>query len=156
MEKRSVILAYNSIKDPRDMAEILHLAAGFGAEVHLLGKSLKPSHWKVLRKLRSWRPIFSEKPEEIPARSFPDARVWIRDAQARGFMVVATVLEGGIRPRLDASCKRIAILFGEETHGLPADLIGECNGRWTLPLGAGGRFYTLGQTTAVILGAVGL
>ena len=31
-----------------------------------------------------------------------------------------------------------------------------CDERWTLPLGPGGRFYTLGQATALILGRIAL
>ena len=66
-----IILAYDTLKDPCDRAEVLHLAAGFSAEVHLIGKSLDPRHWKVLRKLRSWRPELAGRPEvtEITARA---------------------------------------------------------------------------------------
>ena len=55
----------------RNGAQVIHLATGFGAEVHLLGKSLEPTHGKVLRKLKSWRTDLAERPESIAARRFP-------------------------------------------------------------------------------------
>ena len=147
-----LVLAYDCLKDPRDLAEVIHLAAGFGAEVHLLGKSLVPTHGKVLRKLKSWRPDLAERPESIGARRFPGAEAWFGEMRRLGFAVAGTVLEGGALPWSQPLGARVAVLFGEETHGLPESLLEECDGLWTIPLGPGGIFYTVGQATAIILG----
>jgi len=151
-----IILAYDSIKDPRDLAEVLHLAAGFGAEVHLLGKSLSPSHWKVLRKLKSWRPRLAERPLEMRVSRLDLMLDWVKATRAQGFSIVGTVIEGGDRPGSEPASTlprpRIAFLFGEETSGLSQEARAHCDHLWTLPLGVGGQFYTLGQATALILG----
>jgi hypothetical protein len=159
---RPIVLAYETLKDPRDLAEVIHFSAGLGAEVHLLGKSLDPRHWKVLRKLRSWRPDLSGRPSGIHAKTYTDAAAWAQDVRARGFVIAGTVLEGGEAPwsgslesaPAGAGASGIAVLFGEETHGLGQQARSLCDVLWTLPLGTGGRFYTIGQTTAMILGAL--
>jgi len=148
----SIILACHTIKDPRDLAEVIHLAAGFDAAVHLLGKSLRPDHPKVLRKLRSWRPALAESPERIEARLFPDFDGWLGEIRGGGFSLVAAVVEGGVCPWSRPTRGKIAVLFGEETHGLPPEILAQCQHRWTIPLGPGGRFYTVGQAAALILG----
>jgi tRNA G18 (ribose-2'-O)-methylase SpoU len=156
-ESRSrIVLAYDTLKDPRDLAEVLHLAAGFGLEVHLLGKSLRPEHPKVLRKLRSWRPELADDPGRLAVKAFPDSVSWLAAAREEGLRIAATVIEGGTEPREAGGGGRIAVLFGEETRGLPRAIAVACDERWTLPLGPGGRFYTLGQATALILGRIAL
>ena len=150
--ERKLVLAYDCLKDPRDLAEVIHLAAGFGAEVHLLGKSLDPAHGKVLRKLESWRPDLAERPQAIGARRFSGADGWLAEVRRLGFTVVGTSIEGGSLPWSDPLGARVAVLFGEETHGLPEGLLEQCDRLWTIPLGPGGRFYTVGQATAVTLG----
>ena len=147
-----IILAYDTLKDPRDLAEVLHLAAGFSADVHLIGKSLDPRHWKVLRKLRSWRPELAGRPEEIRAERFAEVSAWAAAVRERGCEIAGTVVEGGTRPWAGSGDGSIAVLFGEETRGLTEEARILCDHRWTIPLGPGGRFYTVGQATAVVLG----
>jgi tRNA G18 (ribose-2'-O)-methylase SpoU len=148
----SIILACHTIKDPRDLAEVIHLAAGFDAAVHLLGNSLRPDHPKVLRKLKSWRPALAEHPEKIEAKLFAHFGDWLSEIRGGGFSMVAAVVEGGVRPWSWPSRGKLAVLLGEETHGLPPEILAECQHRWTIPLGPGGRFYTVGQAAAIILG----
>lgn len=148
----ALVLAYKTLMDPRDLAEVLHLAAGFGARVHLVGKSLDPGHWKVLRKLKSWRPSLANEPERIEVELFDHVLAWAESVRSQNFMIAATVLEGGVRPWSDCKPNRFAVLFGEETHGLKPGEISLCDERWTLPLGTDGRFYTVGQATALVLG----
>jgi hypothetical protein len=152
-----LLLAYETLKDPRDLAEVIHLAAGFSAEVQLIGKAIDARHWKVSRKLRSWRPAILEGPEGIErvvTKRFEDVTAWASAARARGFAIVATVVEGGAAPRSSLPGGRLAVLFGEETAGLADGALALCDDRWTLPLGEGGKFYTVGQATALILGAL--
>lgn len=145
-------LAYDTIKDPRDLAEALHLAAGFGAELHLLGRSLDPLHPKVLTKLRSWRPELEATLRfHSPAR-FEGVEPWARKMREAGRGVVATAASGGAAPALPRGGAALAVLIGEETHGLSARELRACDEVWTFPLGPGGRFYTIGQTTALLLG----
>lgn len=153
MNARGIVLAFDTLRDPRDLAEVIHLAEGFGAEVHLLGESLDPRHPKVLRKLRSWRPRLAEDPSRIEIARFPDVEAWAEAARLRGLEIIGTVLEGGEVPFEGRKLGRPAFLFGEETHGLPPRVREACDRLWTLPLGEGGRFYTVGQATALILGA---
>ena len=153
-EALQLVLACDTIVDPRDLAEVIHLAAAFGLEVHLLGKSISPRHWKVLRKLESWRPELARNPDRIPAKVFPDTMAWACEMRASGFALVGMVVVAGSRPAPEAARGKAAILFGEETHGLSEDLLALCDHRWTLPLGPGGRFFTVGQATALILGSI--
>jgi hypothetical protein len=168
---RPLVLAYYALQDPRDLAEALHLAAAFGAEVHLIGASLRPDHPKVLWKLRSWRPALAERPDGMALRRFPDPAAWLAAVCGEGYRIAATVVPGdadpssarstaidsgatGERPAHDT--RPLAVLFGEETHGLPAELIRAADVLWSFPLGEGGRFFTVGQTTALVLGWVAL
>ena len=153
----SLILAYDTLKDPRDLAEVIHLAAGFGAEVELIGKSIEAAHPKVLRKLRSWRPHLAERSGEIRVRRFAHAGEWVEAARARGCYLAAALVDGGAAAWRGLPVgARAAVLFGEETRGLSREVAALCDARWTLPLGEGGRFYTIGQATALILGGLGL
>ena len=147
-----LILAFDAIKDPRDLAEVLHLAAGFGAEVHLIGASISERHWKVLRKLRSWRPSLAGEPGRIAVTRWPAVAEWAQACRERGCRIAGTVLEGGSRPWSGAKHRDTAVLFGEESRGLKAQDRAACDELWTLPLGDGGRFYTVGQAAALILG----
>ena len=154
----SLVLAYDTLKDPRDLAEVIHLASGFGAELCLLGSSLEPTHWKVLRKLRSWRPDLTARPEAIARARFDGVRTWAEAMRARGLPIAGTVIQGGTAPWASRLLRAprpagLAVLFGEETHGLAPESLGLCDELWTLPLGEGGKFYTVGQATAVIVGA---
>jgi tRNA G18 (ribose-2'-O)-methylase SpoU len=160
------ILAYDTIKDPRDLAEVIHLAAGFGVEVHLIGKSLDPKNVKVSRRLRSWRRDPAADPCEFQARRFDDVFRWAETVRARGFETVALTVEGGVPPWSKVTMSGmpglenrgppagLAFLLGEETHGLSRRELAVCDQRWSIPLGPGGRFYTLGQTTAILLGGL--
>jgi tRNA G18 (ribose-2'-O)-methylase SpoU len=110
-----------------------------------------------LRKLRSWRPRLAEKPEEITVTRFGSVADWARSMRAEGFSIVGTAIEGGALPWSTPGSSPgppLAILFGEETKGLSKDALLHCDRLWTLPLGQGGRFYTLGQATAAILGGM--
>ena len=147
-----LILAYHALRDPRDLAEVLHLAAGHGAEVHLLGRSLAADHPKVLRKLRSWRPPFADDPATIPVRRFAGGVLWAEEMRRASTTIVAAVVDGGEPPWSAPPDDRLAVVFGEETHGVPATLLAAAARRWTSPLGPGGRFYTVGQATGLILG----
>jgi hypothetical protein len=150
-----LLLAYDTLKDPRDMAEVIHLAAGFGGEVELIGKSIDARHPKVLRKLRSWRPRLAERRGGIDLHRFAGVREWAEAARARGFVLAATVVEGGMPAWSDvAAGARVAVLFGEETRGLRREAIELCDVSWTLPLGEGSSFYTVGQATALVLGGL--
>ncbi|MBI4600933.1 MAG: hypothetical protein HY721_03145 [Planctomycetes bacterium] len=152
----TLVLAYDGLRDPRDLAEALHLAAGLGAEVQLIGRSLEAGHWKVRRKLRSWRPDLSEAPEQVAVARFPGFREWAAGARSRGLLIAGTVLSGGVIPWTSpegAAMRDAAVLFGEETHGLGAEARRLCDVLWTIPLGPGGRFYTVGQATGLVLGA---
>lgn len=157
---RALVLAYHALQDPRDLAEVLHLAAAFGAEVHLIGASLRADHPKVIRKLRSWRPGLAERPEGMAVRRFPDLEAWVAAVHGEGYRIAATVVPG---PRAlpivagggpSPGARPLAVLFGEETHGLPAETVCAADEVWSFPLGEGGRFFTVGQTTALVLGRV--
>lgn len=148
------VLAFDTIKDPRDLAETLHLAAGFGAEVHLIGNSIEPTSYKVLRRLMSWRPELAQRPERLAARRFETVSSWAEAMKERDLEIIALAVEGGEPPwSLPRSfSRRLAFLLGEETWGLSRSELACCGRRWSIPLGKGGRFYTLGQATALLLG----
>lgn len=147
-----LILALDAIKDPRDLAEVIHLAAGFAVEVHLIGDSISPRHWKVVRKLKSWRPDLAADPDRISARHWPTVQDWVKGCKQRGCRIVGTVLTNGARPWSTASHADVALLLGEESHGLGPAARELCDELWTLPLGTGGKFYTVGQAAALLLG----
>lgn len=151
-EERRLVLAFDRLQDPRDLAEVIHLAAAASAEVHLIRGSLRPDHWKVLRKLKSWRPPCAEKPEDIAVRRYESIDEWLDEARASGFFIAGTAIRGGLAPWSGPRPQRVAILLGEETHGLARSTLQRCDAVWTIPLGPGGLFFTVGQATALILG----
>jgi len=55
-------LLFDTIKDPRDLAEVLHLAIATGREVDITGKSIRHDHKKVAGIIGSWKPGFKDMP----------------------------------------------------------------------------------------------
>lgn len=149
---RRLVLAFDAIKDPRDLAEVIHLAAGAGAEVHAIGASISPRHWKVLRKLRSWRPDLAGDADRIRVAQWPSLAAWARACTAQGLRVAGTVVCGGKPPWSGPPAARLAVVFGEESSGLRQADLAICDELWTLPMGEGGRFYTVGQSAALVVG----
>ncbi|MDX1690637.1 MAG: RNA methyltransferase [Acidimicrobiia bacterium] len=51
-----------------------------------------------------------------------------------GREVVATVVHGGVHPAALTEAASVAILVGDEAHGLPADVVDRCDRRVTIPM----------------------
>ena len=52
--KREIILLCDSLRDPRDLAQLIHLSLATNTKLELTGSSVAPTHPKVLNIINSW------------------------------------------------------------------------------------------------------
>jgi TrmH family RNA methyltransferase len=133
------------VRDPGNAGTVIRCADAAGADgVVLTGDSVDPYNPKTVR--ASAGSIF-----HLPVTQAPDAFAAVRAAQEAGIQVLAA--DGGGEVDLheagDLLGAPTAWLFGNEAHGLPADLAAAADHRVRIPIH--GRAESLNLSTAAAL-----
>ncbi len=129
----SLVAVCPNVSDPENIGAIIRLCAGFGVAGLILGIGCAdPFSRRVLRV--SMGTAFT-----LPIVESTDLK---RDlAQLHDefdFELCGTVLEAGAEPLETAPVRsRIAILFGNEKHGLDSQWVNLCSRKLTIPMAAG-------------------
>jgi TrmH family RNA methyltransferase len=118
--ERVVVLV--EIADPGNLGTLIRSAAALGWQVALVGGA-DPWNPKVLRSAAGSH--FAQ----IPVR-FAD----LSEVTSPRFSTVATVVSGGRTPEEITIDLPIALLVGNESHGLAAEMIGHCDQAMTIPM----------------------
>lgn len=126
------IVVAADIQDPTNLCGLLRNCAAFGVNAVLLSsKCADPFSRRVLR-------VSMGAVLRLAICDSTDLAADLEFLQERGITLAATVLderaeslETVTRP------ERLAILFGNEAHGLDAELVARCDRRLTLPMPAG-------------------
>ncbi|MEA2024881.1 MAG: RNA methyltransferase [Actinomycetota bacterium] len=120
--ERVVVLV--DIADPGNLGTLIRSAAALGWQVALLGGA-DPWNPKVLRSAAGSH--FTRVPVRIADLS---------ELAALGHATVATVVEGGQEPSAVEIDAPIALLVGSESHGLPSEMVNQCDVTMTIPMSA--------------------
>ena len=68
-----------------------------------------------------------------------------------GLMRIAAVAHDGERPDRVDFCRPLALVFGNEAHGLPADVVDRVDARVTIPMPGRSESLNLGMAASILL-----
>jgi len=117
---RVVVLV--EIADPGNLGTLIRSAAALGWQVALLGGA-DPWSPKVIRSGAGAH--FTHVPVRVADLS---------EIAGLALTTIATIVTGGQAPGDIASESPIALLIGNEAHGLPADMVTACDAAMTIPM----------------------
>ncbi len=148
-EQRATVVICADVRDPGNAGTVIRCADAAGAVgVVLAGQSVDLYNDKTVRATVGslWH---------LPVAVVPDAAEVVRRAHAAGFMVLAA--DGaGETDLFDAESaglldRRVAWLFGNEAHGLPAELAALADHRVAIPILGRAESLNLSTAAAVCL-----
>ena len=127
---RQSLVVCPRVTDPENLGVIIRLAAAFGISGMLLGPgTADPFSRRALR-------VSMATALTMPLYFSEDIGEDLQQLRRRhAFQVVGTVASESAIPLPDARRpERMALMFGNEAHGLEPDLVGLCDEVWTIPL----------------------
>lgn len=125
LSRRSLIVLLHAVQDPGNVGTVIRSAHAFGAGVALSRGCADLYNPKTVR--ATMGSIF----HALIARELESVE-FLQRARDAGFAAIAAVPEGGGRPR-QALSGRLVISVGSEGAGLPAEVVGACERRVTIP-----------------------
>ncbi|MEA3503004.1 MAG: RNA methyltransferase, partial [Actinomycetota bacterium] len=138
--ERVVVLV--DIADPGNLGTLIRSAAALGWQVALLGGA-DPWSPKVLRSAAGAH--FIQTPAQVAD---------IAEVAARGLTMIATIVAGGRAPDDIESETPIALLIGNEAHGLPSEMVSACDLRMTIPMTGGTESLNAAVSGAIAMYAL--
>ena len=150
MAKKELIILCDSLRDPRDLAQLIHLSLATNTKLELTGSSLAPNHPKVLNIVNSWLPGFRASPNLKLVSQRGDFFRRVAELKKRGFAVAGTSSHEG-KPLFKAGLSKgkHAIVFGTETSGLSESKMKAMDSMLQVPMKNGTKFFTLGTIVPV-------
>ena len=132
--------------DPGNAGTIIRMADALGAGgVVLAGDSVDPLGGKVVRS--SAGSVFN-----VPVARERDLGAVLESLAASGFTTLATTMNGELVLGADElPAGPVAWLFGNEAHGLPADVIAGAGHRVSIPIRGGAESLNLATSAAMCL-----
>jgi tRNA G18 (ribose-2'-O)-methylase SpoU len=143
---RVTIAVAPKMTDPDNLGALLRLAAAFGLEAVLVGPgSADPFSRRTLRV--SMGAAFA-----VPILEVDDLFGTLDRLKVLGVQLIATVLERRAEPLMTAARpERLALLLGNEAHGLSADEVAACDRRITIPMAATADSLNVAAAAAIFL-----
>ncbi len=148
---KDIILLFDSIRDPRDLAEMILLGIALGAGIELTGSSLPKDHYKVIKIINSWINGFREKPSLENVKTFPDFFKRIKTLKKQGYTIIGTSPSAkNSLYKTDLSKGRHVIVFGTETSGLSREKMSVLDGVISVPMKKPAEFFTIRAVAPLI------
>lgn len=142
----------DTIKDPRDFAELVHLAMATDRTVDVTGNSIHHAHPKVAGVINSWKPGFREHPELARVHYSQDFFERVKALKAQGYQVIGTSPNfGDSLFESNFSKGKQVVVFGTEVGGLSKAKIGVLDKVVRVPMTGETRFYTLRTVIPVVV-----
>lgn len=152
MKKNNLRILIDSIRDSRDLAEIIHLAIATGRKADITGNSILLEHSKAIGLIDSWKPGFREKPEIANVSYSQNFFERIKELKKQGFEIIGTSpSKGNSIFKTDLSKGKQVIVFGTETGGLGKAKLSAMNRIVRVPMLNKTRFYTLRTIVPIIV-----
>ena len=143
----TTLVVLPNVNDPENVGSIIRLAAAFGAAAVLVGKECAdPFSRRALR-------VSMATALKIPVLRCQDLESVLIDLRdIEGFELAATVLNERATPLERASRgQRLALLLGNEGHGLGMPWTGLCPTQLTIPMQRGTDSLNVSMAAAVVL-----
>ncbi len=140
----SVVVLWD-LRDPGNAGTVIRSAAAFGFGVVVAGHSVDVWSPKTIRAGGGGH--FATPIEVAPGLTVDELR-------ARGLVTVATVGSGGVGPDQIPNGP-VAIIVGNEAHGLPEELAGAADHRFTIPMPGGTESLNAAAAASIALYAIG-
>lgn len=149
--QKNIILLFDSLRDPRDMAQMIHLGLAAGVSIELTGSSLPIAHPKVVGILDSWIPGFKKKPNFENVSFHPEFGKRIGSLKKQGYTIIGTSSHPGTKSlfKADLSSGKHAIVFGTETTGLNKDKQNLMDAMLSVPMSSPTSFFTISAVAPV-------
>lgn len=146
MRPSATLVVCAGIGDPENLGQILRTSAALGAAGVVLGHgTADPFYRRVIRV--SMGALFT-----LPLAISSDLVSDLSALRKRGFYLRATHLSPSATPLRQAQPARLnAILFGNESTGLPDELAELCDERLTIPMHAGADSLNVAAAAAIVL-----
>lgn len=142
--RKDIILLFDSIRDPRDIAEVIHLGLAANINIEFTGSSLLPTHQKVLAIIDSWIPGFRANPKLKHFSFHEDFEKRILELRKKGFSIIGTSPHTGYSLfESNLSKGKHVIVFGTETSGLSGEKIRLMDEMLCVPMENGTKFFTI-------------
>jgi hypothetical protein len=142
--QKNLILLFDSIRDPRDLAEMILLGLALDVKIELTGSSLLPNHFKVLRIINSWIPGFKDKPKIDNVKTYVDFSKRIASLKKQGYTIIGTSPNAKKSLfKTDLSNGKQAIVFGTETSGLSKEKMSLMDEIVLVPMKPPATFFTI-------------
>ena len=146
LSQRSLIVLCPEIRDPANLGTIIRTAAAFGASGLVAGREgTDPFSRRVLR--TSMGSVL-----QLPIVQSDDWIFVLNSLHRAKFESIAAVLDPAAEPLAAARRPpRVALVFGNEAEGLPAELVGLCQRRVTLPMAEGVDSLNVAVAAGIVL-----
>lgn len=150
--KNDVRVLVDTIRDPRDMAELIHVAIATGRTVSVTGNSITHDHPKVVGQIESWMPGYRQNTAVANVNYHSDFFEQIKEAKSNGYTVVGTSPnEGESIYQTDLSKGKHILVFGTEVGGLSKKKMVVMDQVIQIPMLHPTRFYLLRTAIPIIL-----
>lgn len=146
MEK--LILIFDCLKDPRDMASMIHLALATNTKIIITGNSLPKNHYKVIKILNSWIPNITEEEINKKVRAEQDFFKCIEKLKKNKYTIYGTSPNFGTNfYKKNFTKGNHALVFGTESSGLSKQKIEKMEEMLQVPMKNNAKFYTITTIT---------
>ena len=141
---KKLILLFDSLRDPRDLAEMIHLGLAEDLDLELTGSSLPPTHQKVINIIDSWITDFRDNPQLEHVSVHSDFVKRVSALKKQGYVIVGT--SPNSKKSLfeyDFSVGKHVIVFGTETTGLSKEKMALMDEMLCVPMKNKTKFFTI-------------
>lgn len=141
IDPRRTVVAVE-ISDPGNLGTLIRSAGAFGWQIALIGGT------------DPWSPKVMRASAGVQLSHPATALESFSELRGVGLEPIATTVSGGVDPNsLDIS-QPIALLIGNESHGLPAAMVEQCGASLTIPLAGGVESLNASVAAAVVMYAL--
>ncbi|VVB75352.1 tRNA (cytidine(34)-2'-O)-methyltransferase [uncultured archaeon] len=151
--KKELILLFDTLRDPRDLAEVIHLGLAFDIEIELTGNSIQPTHVKVINILDSWIHDFRDKPQLDHISIHSDFSKRITALKKQGYKIIgtsSTIAKAKPLSKYEFGKGKYVIVFGTETSGLSAEKQELMDEILSVPMKNKTRFFTVRAVAPIL------
>jgi len=148
--QNKLVLLFDSFRDPRDLAQMIHLGLAAGIEIELTGSSLPKNHQKVINIIDSWIPDFRNKQtlDHVLVHSNFEKR--IKALKKQGYTIIGTSPNTGEDFfSINLSEGKHVIVFGSESSGLSREKMALMDKVVKIQMKNKTRFFTIGAVAPV-------
>lgn len=143
----AVLAVCVGVQNRENLGGVLRNAAGLGCNGVLLDSTSADPFARRSLRVSMGAPLF------FPTETTADISARLQEIRStHGFMLIAATLSPAATPLLHArNYKRVAVLFGSEANGLPADLLELCDDQICIPMAPDIDSLNVASASAIVL-----